>query len=116
MGMAVAAEDAPPEHQQWMKDLGDQMGALRKGAEVEKNAKDMQATLAQVRTFWAKRTSEVAVKTTDESAQGAAQIAKAASAADAAGISEGMKLVNSGCRGCHNTHREKVSETVYRIK
>jgi hypothetical protein len=99
-----------------MKDLGDQMGALRKGVEVEKNAKDMQTTLAQVRTFWEKRTSDVAVKTIDESVQGAAQIAKGVAAEDKAGISEGMKLVNSGCRGCHNTHREKVSETVYRIK
>ena len=116
IGLAVAAEDAPPEHQKWMKDLGNQMGSLRKSVEVEKNARDMQATLAQVRTFWEKRTSDVAVKSTDESTQGAAQIAKAAAASDTAGISEGMKLVNSGCRGCHNAHREKVSATVYRIK
>jgi cytochrome c556 len=116
IGLAVGSEDAPPEHQQWMKDLGNQQGALRKGTDVEKNARDMQATLANVREFWARRSSDVAVKTTDESAQGAAQIAKAAAAGDTAGIAEGMKLVNSGCRGCHNTHREKVSETVYRIK
>lgn len=115
-GIAAAAEDAPPEHQQWMKDLGNQMGALRKGVDVAKNAGDMQATLAHVREFWAKRPSEVALKSTDESVEGAARIAKAAPAGDSAGISEGMKLVNAGCRSCHNAHREKVSETLYRIK
>jgi cytochrome c556 len=116
LGLAVAAEDAPPEHQQWMKDLGNQMGALRKGVELDKNARDMQATLAHVRQFWSKRTSEVGVKSTDESVEGAARIARAAPAGDSAGISEGMKLVNAGCRNCHNAHREKVSETLYRIK
>jgi cytochrome c556 len=116
LGLAVAAEDAPPEHQKWMKDLGNQLGALRKGVEVEKNARDMQTVLAEVRTFWAKRPSDIALKSTDESVEGAARIAKAAPAGDAAGVSEGMKLVNAGCRNCHNTHREKVSETEYRIK
>jgi cytochrome c556 len=116
VGLAIAAEDAPPEHQKWMKDLGDQMGALRKGVELEKNAQDMQATLVHVREFWAKRPSDVALKSTDESVEGAAKIVKAAPAGDKATISEGMKLVNAGCRSCHNAHREKVSETVYRIK
>ena len=49
--VAVASEDAPPEHVKWMKDLGAQMGAIRKGADVEKNATDMQATLKQVATL-----------------------------------------------------------------
>jgi cytochrome c556 len=113
-GLAIAAEDAPPEHQKWMKDLGDQMGSLRKGVEVEKNAQDMQTTLAHVREFWAKRPSEVALKSTDESVEGAAKIVKAAG--DKAVISEGMKLVNAGCRSCHNAHREKISDTEYKIK
>ena len=116
VSFAVASEDAPPEHQKWMKDLGNQMGALRKGVEVEKNAVDMQTTLKEVETFWHKRTSDVAMKTTQESATGAAEIVKAAQAGDKAGISAGMKMVGAGCKGCHDVHREKVSETVYRIK
>ena len=112
---AFAAEDAPPEHKQWMKDLGDQNGALRKGVDVEKNAAAMEATLKQVREWWAKRpNSEIALKTTDEGIAGAAKIAKAGG--DAAAVGEGMKLVGGSCRGCHMAHREKISETEYKIK
>jgi cytochrome c556 len=113
---AFASEEAPPEHRKWMKDLGDQTGALRKGVEVEKNAGDMVAALKEVRQWWSKRTSDVALKTTDESITGAEKVVSAAKAGDKAGISEGMKGINAGCRGCHNVHREKVSETEYRIK
>lgn len=113
---ALGAEDPPAEHVQWMKDLGAQMGAMRKGVDVEKNAKDMQATLKQVGAFWKARNSEVASKSCGESYKGAAAVAKAAAAGDSAGISEGMKMVGAGCKGCHDAHREKISDTVYKIK
>jgi cytochrome c556 len=116
LGMAIAAEDAPPEHQKWMKDLGNQMGALRKGVEVEKNAQDMQAVMREVTAWWQKRTSDVAGKSCKETIDGAAEVVKAAQAGDKPGISAGMKLIGAGCKGCHDVHREKVSETVYRIK
>jgi len=116
LAVAFASEDAPPEHQKWMKDLGSQMGALRKGTDVEANAKAMQATLKQVGAFWKARNSEIAMKSCGESYKGAAAIATAAAANDKEGISAGMKLVGAGCKGCHDQHREKVSETVYKIK
>ena len=115
-GVAIASEDAPPDHVKWMKDLGNQMGALRKGVDVEKNATAMQMTLKDVSVFWQKRTSDVAAKSNDDSMAGAAQIVKAAQAGDKEGISAGMKMVGAGCKGCHDVHREKVSETVYKIK
>jgi cytochrome c556 len=114
MGVAVASEDAPPQHQKWMKDLGNQMGALRKGIDVEKNATDMQAILKEVAVWWQSRNSQFAGKACQDSADGAAQIVKAAG--DKAGIAAGMKLVGAGCKGCHDNHREKISETVYKIK
>jgi len=114
MGVAVASEDAPPQHQKWMKDLGNQMGALRKGIDVEKNATDMQAILKEVAVWWQSRNSQFAAKACQDSADGAAQIVKAAG--DKAGIAAGMKLVGAGCKGCHDNHREKISETVYKIK
>jgi cytochrome c556 len=123
LGLAVAAlavafgsEDAPPEHAQWMKDLGTQMGALRKGTDVEANAKAMQATLKQVGAWWKPRNSEIAMKSCGESYKGAAAIVTAVAASDKEGISAGMKMVGAGCKGCHDQHREKVSETVYKIK
>ena len=116
IGVAAGAEDAPPEHQKWMKDLGNQMGAMRKGVDVEKNATDMQATLKEVAAWWQNRPSDVAMKSGQDSVQAAADVAKAAQAGDKAGIAAGMKAVGAGCKSCHDVHREKVSETVYRIK
>lgn len=115
-GVAIGAEDAPPEHQKWMKDMGSQMGGLRKGVDVEKNAADMQVTTKEVTEFWRKRNSEIALKSSNDTAAGAAEVVKAAQAGDKAAVSAGMKMIGAGCKGCHDLHREKVSETVYRIK
>jgi cytochrome c556 len=115
-GIATGAEDAPPEHQKWMKDLGNQMGALRKGVEVEKNAADMQTIMKDVTEFWSKRASEVGVKSSNDTVAGAAEVVKAAQAGDKTALSAGMKMIGAGCKACHDVHREKVSETVYRIK
>ena len=115
-GIAIGAEDAPPEHQKWMKDLGNQMGGLRKGVDVEKNAADMQTVMKEVTEFWSKRTSDVGVKSSNDTVAGAAEVVKAAQAGDKAAISAGMKMIGAGCKACHDVHREKVSETVYRIK
>lgn len=116
MVVSAASEDSPPQHQKWMKDLGSQMGALRKGVDVEKNAADMQATMKEVTAWWKDRTSDVAMKSCNDSSQGAAEILKASQSGDKAGMAAGMKLVGAGCKSCHDAHREKVSENVYRIK
>lgn len=114
--MAFASEDAPPEHQKLMKDLGSQMGAIRKGIDVEQNAAAMQTTMKEVTTWWAKRTSDVAAKSCKDTIDGAAAIVAAAKAGDKAAIGAGMKMVGAGCKACHDVHREKISETVYKIK
>jgi cytochrome c556 len=114
--MAIASEDAPPEHQKWMKDLGGQMGALRKGVDVEQNAAAMHTTMKDVGVWWSKRTSDVAGKSSKDTSDGAAAVLAAAKAGDKAGISAGMKMIGAGCKGCHDVHREKISDTVYKIK
>jgi cytochrome c556 len=113
-GIAIAAEDAPPEHIQWMKDLNNQNGAIRKGVDVEKNAAAMVETMKHVQAFWAKRSSDVAAKASNDTIEGATQIAKANG--DKEALTAGMKLVGAGCRNCHTQHREKVSETESKIK
>jgi len=112
--MCQADEVPPPEHVKWMKDLGAQMGAIRKGADVEKNATDMQATLKLVGAWWKGRNSEVAMNSCRESFKGAAAIAKAGD--DKAAIAAEMKLVGAGCKGCHDAHRVKISDTENKIK
>ena len=113
---SMAAEDPTPEHVKTMKALGSQMGAIRKGVDVEKNATAMADTMKEVAAFWKGRTSEVAMKSCKDARDGALAAAKAAKESDAAGIAAGMKMVGAGCKGCHDVHREKVSDTEYKIK
>ena len=99
VGVALASEDAPPEHQKWMKDLGNQQGAMRKGIDVEKNAKDMQETLKLVSVWWENRKLDDAVKSTNDSAAGAEQVAKAAQGGDGPVRRDLVRLVQTaGCR------------------
>ncbi|MFN7921772.1 MAG: hypothetical protein U0Q16_16850 [Bryobacteraceae bacterium] len=114
--LALPSEDAPEAHVKTMKDLGAQMGKLRKNIDVEANASAMAETMKDVGKFWKERHSEVAMKTCKESRDGALAVAKAAKAGDQAGVSAGMKMIGSGCKGCHDAHREKVSDNVYKIK
>lgn len=110
----VASETPTPEHIKWMKDLGAQMGAIRKGADVAKNAADMEATMKHVSKFWNARHSEAATKASKNVSEGAAAVAKAGDNKEAQ--MAGMKLIGSGCKGCHDAHREKISDTESKIK
>jgi len=112
--ISPASEVPPPEHVKWMKDLAAQNGAIRKGADVAKNAADMEATIKEVTKFWAGRTSDVAAKANKSIADGAAAVAKAGD--DKSAQMAGLKMIGSGCKGCHDVHREKISDTENKIK
>ena len=109
-----AAEDPPADHVKQMKSLQAQMGAIRKGTDVAKNAADMSETMKAVSAFWEARHSEVASKASKRVAEGADMIAKAGDDKDAQ--MAGMKMMGGGCKGCHDAHREKISDTEYKIK
>jgi hypothetical protein len=110
------SEEPPEFHQKWMKDAGDLMGNLRKGVEVDTSAVKIATIMKEVEGFWAKRPSDVAVKSCQDTRSAAEQIASAFRASDKAGVSAGVKGVGAGCKACHDVHRERVSEGVYRIK
>jgi cytochrome c556 len=112
----LAAEDPPEEHKQWMKDLGACMGQIRKGVDVEANANKVVTIGNDVKAWWAKRTSDVAGKTSDDMIAGAKQLAAAAKSDDKAGVGAGSKMVGAACKGCHDAHRERIAENVYKIK
>lgn len=112
----LAQEDAPPEHKQWMKDLGASVGQIRKGVDIEANAAKIADIGAHVDRWWANRTSEVAGKASKEMVDGANAVVAAAKADDKQGITAGLKGVNAGCRNCHDAHRQKISDTEYKIK
>lgn len=115
LGLAMAAEKPSAEHVQWMKHIGAQNGAIRKGVDVEKNANAMAEEMKAVTNYW-KGKSEAADKSCKDITAGANAVAKAAAASDTAGVQAGMKMIGGGCKACHDVHREKVSDTEYLIK
>ncbi|MBI5084417.1 MAG: cytochrome c [Acidobacteria bacterium] len=111
----VASEDPSPQHVQWMKETGALNGKIRKGEDVEASAKRLAALYKDVAVFWSPR-SETGKKTTADIQSGADALAKAAAAGDAAGVAAASRTIGGSCRTCHDTHREKISETEYKIK
>jgi cytochrome c556 len=111
----IAAEDPSPQQVKWMKDLGALTGKIRKGDDVEASAKQIAATFKEFEGFWSKR-SETGAKSSKEGQEFAAAIAKAAAAGDTAGVGAASKQLGGTCRSCHDAHREKISDTEYKIK
>lgn len=111
----VSAEEPTAEHQKLMKDIGGLNGLIRKGEAVEANAKLLAAAGKQVEAFWGKR-SEVGLKSSQELLAGANEMAAAAAASNTEGVAAAGKKIGGSCRSCHDMHREKVAENVYKIK
>lgn len=110
-----AAEDPSPQHVKWMKDTEELQHKIRDGQDVADSAKKLAALYKDIDAFWSKR-SEVGGKTTKEVVAGATALAAAAAANDAGGVASARKSIGGACRGCHEAHREKVSDGVYKIK
>lgn len=91
-----------------MKESGQLQDKIRNGQDVAASARRLQALYKDVEAFWAKRKSEIAVK--------AVRDIQAAAAKVAAGDASAGRAIGGGCRACHDQHREKISDTVYKIK
>ena len=116
LGVAMAGEKPSEEHVKWMKNIGANFGAIRKGVDVEKNANAMAEEMKSIGDFWKGRSSEVAMTSCGNTRKGALAVAAAAAASDAAGVAAGIKMLGAGCKGCHDAHREKISDTESLIK
>ncbi len=111
----VSAEEPTPDHVNLMKEIGGLNGKIRKGEDVAGSAKLLAAAGKKVEAFWGKR-SEVGLKSSQDMIAGANEMATAAAANNAEGIAAAGKKVGGSCRSCHDMHREKVAENVYKIK
>lgn len=101
-------EDPPPQHVQWMKESGQLQDKIRNGQDVQASARRLEAIYKEVEAFWVKRNSEIAVR--------AARDIQTAAAKVAGGDASAGRAIGAGCRTCHDQHREKISDTVYKIK
>lgn len=118
LGIAAGAQDPTPEHVAIMKDLGKYMGAIRKGVDVEQNATMLADAMKKVAPMIKAYPGDTkaAMKSCGDTRKGALAVAAAAKAGNKEGIAEGMKAMGAGCKACHEAHREKISDTQYKIK
>lgn len=110
----VSAEEPTPEHQKLMKEIDGLQGKIRKGEDVAASAKSLADAGKKVEDFWGKR-SEAGLKSSQELQAAAGEIATAA-ANNTDGVAAAGKKLGGACRSCHDMHREKVAENVYKIK
>jgi cytochrome c556 len=115
----VAQDDAAFEKE--MKVIDQHAAVLRKlsaktGDDAAANAEQIAKLYGSMKTFWAKRNVEDAVKWSDEGMAAAAELASAAKAGDTARADAAFKSLSGTCRSCHTAHREKLPDGTYKIK
>ncbi len=113
--LILAAEAPTPEHVRMMKDVNDTNGKLRKGVDVEANAKHLVELAKQVDAFWSTK-SDAAKQSSTAMLAGANDLANAVAANDADAIKSASRMIGGSCKSCHDAHREKISATEYKIK
>ena len=105
-----------------MKAAGEHMAAIRKAmgagvmADVASHAKDMVEALDGTEGFWAERKMDDAVKFARDGLTGAKDLAKAAGADDKDAARTANSKMSGSCKSCHEAHRVKISDGVYKIK
>lgn len=115
--VVLADEDPTPEHVQWMKDLGKANGAMKKGVDIEANANKMASIAVEVEKFWAGRSSAKAVQACKDMATAAKKIAELhKSGADEQTLRAALKEAGATCQACHEVHRVKGPDGVYKVK
>ena len=108
--------------QQAMKDTGKASRTFKKNmddknaVEMEKAASSVAALTQQTVAFWKGRKVDDAAKWSQESATAAKTAADAAKAGDWDKVRASIQTVQKNCKNCHDAHREKVEDNVYKIK
>jgi cytochrome c556 len=118
---AAALAQENPEFVTWMKTTGNASGVLKKldkktGEDAVRSAEKIGGVYENMIGFWRQRNAPDAVKLSEEGKAAALQLASAAGAGDAEKADTAYKALNSTCKPCHDAHREKIGENVYRIK
>lgn len=108
--------------QQAMKDIGRTSRSFKKNmddknaAEMEKAATTVASLNHQAIAFWKARKVDDAAKWSEESENAAKAAADAAKAGDWDKVKASIQTVQKNCKNCHDAHREKVEDNVYKIK
>ena len=79
-------------------------------------AKEIDAALASIDSFWVARKAQDAVDMNAKSRAAAMAVARSAGANDAVATREVVKALQGTCKACHDAHREQLPDKTYRIK
>ncbi len=106
----------------WMKSVPPAVGGIRKNLEAKSNeavvpdAKKLEDVFSKSAEYWTKKGVTDAAGWSKDAQMAAAKVATAAAAGDTDGAMAAMKGVTGSCKGCHETHREKLADGSYKIK
>ena len=108
--------------QKLMKEVGDIAKRFKpnqdnkNAAGLAKDASRLSEINKQTAAFWKSRKFDDATKWATDSAEAANAAATAANAGDWDKVKGSVGAVMKNCKSCHDAHREKVEDGVYRIK
>jgi cytochrome c556 len=115
--LAATPEEA---HHASLKTAGSSMRPLRGAIEAKNNAEaaaiagKVATAFAEVEKFWIKRKAEDAVGFARTAIASATEIKTAAEAGTDAMAA--FSKLGGTCKGCHDSHREKLEDGTYKIK
>jgi Cytochrome C' len=119
-GSAVLAEENT-EFVSWMKYTKTATDDLKKmeqktGEQAVRRAERLGTIYESMIAFWRQRNARDAVKLSEEGKAASLELATAAFSGDAEKAKAALDTVNTGCKSCHDAHREKVADGKYLIK
>jgi cytochrome c556 len=106
----------------WMKATAGAVGSIKKNLEAKSNdavvtdAKKLEELFANGAEYWTKKNVVDAAGWSKEAQTAAGKVATSAAAGDTDGATAALKGVTGSCKGCHETHREKLADGSYKIK
>ena len=119
-GLVASAQD-DADHVKWMKSLQAEMGAMRKmenktGPEAAASAAKLSGIYESLNAFYTKKGVEDAAKMSMDGKTAADEATAAIKAGDADKAGKSFMAVGATCKGCHDAHREKGADGMYKFK
>lgn len=105
----------------WMKSTASASNALKKlekktGPEAVRSAERIGSAYEEMIGYWRQRNAKDAIKWSQDGKSAATQLAAAAHAGDEEKAVAAFNSLNTTCRPCHDTYREKLPDGKYIIR
>lgn len=111
-------KDHPPN----MKTINASMKVLKaaietkNGADATDAAKKVEAAFTETKKYWAAKQTKDALDLSDSAITGARLAQAGLSEGRWEKVSDGVSKIGGTCKGCHDVHRERLTDGSYKIK